>query len=74
MVDMLLISLKEADQELAAVEEQSRAVHWPSQANLNLKWNEINYLKKLEPFFPVLFSFDFFAYSKILLLGELTTN
>ena len=27
MVDMLLISLKEADQELAAVEEQSRAVN-----------------------------------------------
>ena len=27
MVNMLLISLKEADQELAAVEEQSRAVN-----------------------------------------------
>ena len=72
MVDMLLISLKEADQELAAVEEQSRAVNWPSQANLNLKWNKLP--EKIRTFFPSTFSFDFFAYSKLLLLGELTTN
>ena len=45
MVNMLLISLKEADQELAAVEERQaakrRAEQWTDQAKQTWTWNEM---------------------------------